>query len=64
MKVVDIEDVHFHQCVKAHRFEEEREIVFIPPDGQLELMRYRMSKPVGRRLLFLFSLLFIIVFLF
>lgn len=40
---VDLEDVRFHQCVRLARFDADRTISFIPPDGEFELMSYRMS---------------------
>ena len=42
-KLVDLEDVRFHQCVRLPKFETERTISFIPPDGEFELMSYRMT---------------------
>lgn len=41
-----MEDVKFHQCVRLARFETDRTISFIPPDGEFELMSYRISNPV------------------
>jgi hypothetical protein len=41
-----MEDVKFHQCVRLARFENDRTISFIPPDGEFELMSYRISTPV------------------
>ena len=41
-----MEDVKFHQCVRLSRFENDRTISFIPPDGEFELMTYRLSTPV------------------
>lgn len=41
-----MEDVKFHQCVRLSRFENDRTISFIPPDGEFELMSYRLSTPV------------------
>lgn len=41
-----MEDVKFHQCVRLARFENDRTISFIPPDGEFELMSYRLSTPV------------------
>lgn len=38
-----MEDVRFHQCVRLTRFESDRTISFIPPDGEFELMHYRIS---------------------
>ncbi|KAH7650410.1 clathrin assembly [Cryptosporidium bovis] len=42
-KCLDIEDIKFHQCVRLARFESDRTISFIPPDGQFELMSYRLT---------------------
>ena len=32
-KMVEMDDIRFHQCVRLARFESERTISFIPPDG-------------------------------
>ena len=40
-KSVELEDVKFHQCVRLSRFDNDRTISFIPPDGEFELMSYR-----------------------
>ncbi|XP_065904131.1 AP-1 complex subunit mu-1-like [Dysidea avara] len=45
-KAIDLEDVKFHQCVRLSRFENDRTISFIPPDGEFELMSYRLSTHV------------------
>jgi AP-1 complex subunit mu len=45
-KAIEMEDVKFHQCVRLARFENDRTISFIPPDGEFELMSYRISTPV------------------
>lgn len=45
-KSIEMEDVKFHQCVRLARFENDRTISFIPPDGEFELMSYRLSTPV------------------
>ena len=37
-KSVDLEDMKFHQCVRLARFENDRTISFIPPDGAFDLM--------------------------
>lgn len=42
-KSVELEDVKFHQCVRLSRFENDRTISFIPPDGEFELMSYRLN---------------------
>ena len=41
-----MEDVKFHQCVRLARFETDRTISFIPPDGEFELMSYRLNTEV------------------
>jgi len=45
-KSVEMEDVKFHQCVRLARFENDRTISFIPPDGEFELMSYRLNTHV------------------
>ncbi|KAK1927227.1 Mu homology domain-containing protein [Papiliotrema laurentii] len=45
-KSIEMEDVKFHQCVRLSRFENDRTISFIPPDGEFELMSYRISTPI------------------
>ncbi|OUM51111.1 hypothetical protein BVG19_g195 [[Candida] boidinii] len=39
---IDVEDVKFHQCVRLSKFESDKKISFIPPDGEFELMSYRV----------------------
>jgi len=41
---IAIDDCTFHQCVRLSKFESDRAISFIPPDGEYELMRYRTTK--------------------
>lgn len=43
---MEMEDVKFHQCVRLSKFENEKIITFIPPDGEFELMSYRLSTPL------------------
>merc|ERR1740138_1390094 len=38
-----IDDCSFHPCVRYNRFERDRVVSFVPPDGQFELMRYRVN---------------------
>jgi AP-1 complex subunit mu len=45
-KGVEMEDIKFHQCVRLTRFESDRTISFIPPDGDFELMSYRLNTTV------------------
>lgn len=42
---VEIDDCTFHRCVRLGKFDSERTITFIPPDGEFELMRYRITAP-------------------
>lgn len=42
-KGIEMEDIKFHQCVRLSKFENERIITFIPPDGEFTLMSYRLS---------------------
>ena len=41
-KVVELEDIRFHQCVKLSKFQADRTISFIPPEGDFDLMTYRI----------------------
>ncbi|CAD2103786.1 AP-1 complex subunit mu-1, putative [Plasmodium vinckei lentum] len=45
-KLVELEDIKFHQCVRLSKFENDRTISFIPPDGIFNLMTYRLSTHV------------------
>ena len=38
-----IDDCSFHPCVRYTRFERDRVVSFVPPDGAFELMRYRVN---------------------
>ncbi|KDE04314.1 AP-2 complex subunit mu [Microbotryum lychnidis-dioicae p1A1 Lamole] len=44
---VELDDCQFHQCVKLGKFDSDRTISFIPPDGEFELMRYRSTTHVN-----------------
>ena len=46
-KGITIDDMKFHQCVKLPKFDKERSITFIPPDGAFELMSYRVTQNVN-----------------
>jgi AP-3 complex subunit mu len=37
-----IDDCSFHPCVRYNRFERDRVVSFVPPDGNFELMKYRV----------------------
>lgn len=43
---MELEDLKFHQCVRLSKFENEKQITFIPPDGDFELMSYRLSTAI------------------
>jgi len=43
---VEMEDIRFHHCVSLSRFENDRTISFQPPDGECDLMIYRLNTPV------------------
>ncbi|SCU88940.1 LADA_0E12860g1_1 [Lachancea dasiensis] len=43
---IELEDIKFHQCVRLSKFENEKIITFIPPDGDFDLMNYRLSLPI------------------
>lgn len=38
-----LDDCSFHPCVRYNRFERDRVVSFVPPDGAFELMRYRVN---------------------
>jgi len=42
-----LDDCQFHQCVKLGRFDNDRTISFIPPDGEFELMKYRTTENIN-----------------
>lgn len=42
-----IDDVTFHRCVKLGQFDHDRTINFVPPDGEFELMKYRITDNVN-----------------
>ena len=44
---VDIDDCTFHRCVQLGKFDSDRTITFVPPDGEFELMRYRITENVN-----------------
>ncbi|KAJ3306593.1 hypothetical protein HDV03_004722 [Kappamyces sp. JEL0829] len=44
---VELDDCQFHQCVKLGKFDAERTINFIPPDGEFELMKYRTTDNIS-----------------
>mmetsp|Transcript_23648 Transcript_23648/g.39678 ORF Transcript_23648/g.39678 Transcript_23648/m.39678 type:complete len:441 (+) Transcript_23648:411-1733(+) len=42
-KLIELDDVTFHQCVNLGRFHTDRCVNFVPPDGEFELMKYRIT---------------------
>jgi len=44
---IAIDDVTFHRCVKLGMFDHDRTISFVPPDGEFELMKYRITQNVN-----------------
>lgn len=36
---VELDDCQFHQCVRLGKFDADRSITFVPPDGEFELMK-------------------------
>ncbi|KAK8811501.1 hypothetical protein WA158_003235 [Blastocystis sp. Blastoise] len=44
---VEIDDCSFHRCVRLGKFDEDRTITFIPPDGEFELMKYRVTDNIN-----------------
>lgn len=45
--VVALEDTKFHQCVDLTKFDIERVIQFIPPDGDFQLMSYHVHENIN-----------------
>lgn len=43
-----IDDCSFHPCVRYSRFEKDKVVSFVPPDGPFELMRYRVRMNGGQ----------------
>jgi len=46
-RTVEIDDCTFHRCVRLGKFDADRTITFIPPDGEFELMRYRVTDNIS-----------------
>jgi AP-2 complex subunit mu-1 len=43
---IAIDDLTFHQCVKLGKFDTNRSISFVPPDGEFDLVKYRTTDDV------------------
>ena len=48
-KSIQLADVIFHQCVRLTRFDQDRSINFIPPDGDFDLMKYRTTDNISQQ---------------
>ena len=46
-KGIQIDDIKFHQCVRLGKFDRDRSITFIPPDGTFDIMTYRISENIN-----------------
>ena len=42
-----MQDVSFHQCVNLGRYNTEKVVSFVPPDGEFELMKYRCTENIS-----------------
>lgn len=45
-RTIAIDDTSFHRCVRLGKFEQDRTISFIPPDGEFDLMQYRITQNI------------------
>lgn len=43
-----MDDCSFHPCVRYQRFEEDSVVSFVPPDGDFELLKYRIPREHAR----------------
>lgn len=43
---ISLDDFQFHQCVDSKLYDQERQIKFIPPDGEFDLMSYRSNENI------------------
>ena len=44
---IQLDDCKFHQCVRLSKWDTERSVSFIPPDGEFELMSYRITSNIN-----------------
>jgi AP-2 complex subunit mu-1 len=44
---IDEKNCTFHRCVTLGKFDADRTITFIPPDGEFELMQYRVTDNIN-----------------
>lgn len=57
LNTVEFEDIKFHQCVNHTLFDDSRNIHFTPPDGEFELMTYRLEVDVSYPFPFIMGLI-------
>lgn len=43
-----MDDVTLHQCVRLGKFDTDRTVSFVPPDGPFELMSYRATQNINQ----------------
>jgi hypothetical protein len=41
-----MDDINFHECVRANTFEQDRSLVIRPPDGEFVAVRQNRAAPV------------------
>lgn len=46
-RTIELDDHTFHHCVNMGKFASERTVSFTPPDGEFELMKYRITEGVN-----------------
>lgn len=46
-QMVEMTDCTFHRCVRLGKFDADRSITFVPPDGKFDLMQYRISTNIN-----------------
>mmetsp|Transcript_38226 Transcript_38226/g.75252 ORF Transcript_38226/g.75252 Transcript_38226/m.75252 type:complete len:415 (+) Transcript_38226:60-1304(+) len=42
-----LDDISLHRCVRIHRFQKERIVSFVPPDGHFKLLSYKIKGPTS-----------------
>jgi AP-3 complex subunit mu len=47
-----IDDASFHPCVRYNRYEMDRVISFVPPDGNFNLMKYRYALFLRKKIIY------------
>ena len=45
-RAITLDDISFDRCVKLGSFDRDRSISFVPPDGEFELMGYRITENI------------------